>query len=380
MSSHSRFPRRRLLRLAVPLLAALTACWLMGPSHAARDRSRSENVVLVLIDGLRWQEVFTGADETLMTKEAGGVAQPAELRKRYWRETAESRRRTLMPFLWDVVATQGQLYGNRAKGSAARVTNPHHFSYPGYSEMIVGFADPRIDSNAKKPNPNATVFEWLHRKPAFQGKVAAIGAWDVVPSIVNRERCGFPVFAGLEPITHGKISAEQSLLNRLKANGTQPWDWGPYDSVVSESALEFIKANRPRAMWITFGETDEWAHERRYDRYLDAAQFTDAYLRDLWQTLQSMGQYRGRTTLLVCVDHGRGRTVADWTSHSNKVPGADEIWMATLGPHTPALGERFSISPVTQSQMAATVPAAVSEDYHAAVPQSAPPLPDVVRH
>lgn len=192
--------RLRLLRLTAPLLVALTACWLVGPSQAARPRAPGQNVVLVLIDGLRWQEVFTGADETLMTKEAGGVAQPPELRQRYWRATAEARRRTLMPFLWDVIATQGQVYGNRAKGSLARVTNPHHFSYPGYSEMTVGYADPRIDSNAKRPNPNATVFEWLHRKPAFRGKVAAIGAWDVVPSIVNRERCGFPVFAGLEPI------------------------------------------------------------------------------------------------------------------------------------------------------------------------------------
>jgi len=311
--------------------------------------------------------------------EVGGVARLPELRKRYWRGTAESRRRTLMPFPWDTIATQGQVYGNRAKDSAARVTNPHHFSYPGYSEMTVGFADPRIHSNEKKPNPNATVFEWLHRKPAFQGKVVAIGAWDVAPSIGNRERCGFPVFAGLEPITRGKLSAEQTLLNRLKSQGTQPWDWGPTDGVVSESALAFLKANRPRAMWLTFDETDEWAHERRYDRCLGAARFTDAYLRNLWRTLQSMGQYRGRTTLLVCADHGRGRTSADWTSHSNKAPGADEIWLAALGPRTPALGERFSIEPVTQSQMAATIAAAFGEDYHAAVPQSAPPLPDAVR-
>lgn len=51
-----------------------------------------------------------------------------------------------MPFLWDTVATQGQVYGNRVKDSAARVTSSHHFSCPGYREMTVGFADPRIDS------------------------------------------------------------------------------------------------------------------------------------------------------------------------------------------------------------------------------------------
>jgi hypothetical protein len=365
------------LRLGV-LLAALVAV-AASPSLAQKPGLRGENVFLVLIDGLRWQEVFAGAHAELMDKTSGGVTNVEALKKAYWRETAESRRRTLMPFLWDTVATQGQIYGNRTKGSAARVTNPHHFSYPGYSEMIVGFVEPKIDSNNKVPNPNPSVFEWLHQKPAFKGKVAAIGAWDVVPSIVNRERCGFPVFAGPEPITYGKISAEQALLNRLKTQGSQPWDWGPYDSVVSASAIEFIKANRPRAMWITFGETDEWAHERKYDRYLDATRFTDSYLRDLWDTLQGMGQYRGKTTLIVCVDHGRGRTGQDWTSHNNQVPGADEIWMSVLGPDTPALGERFSIATVTQSQVAATVAAAVGEDYRASVSQAAAPLAHALR-
>jgi arylsulfatase A-like enzyme len=328
---------------------------------------------------MRWQEVFQGADERLMDKESGGVSKPEELKKRYWRPTAEERRATLMPFLWGTLARQGQLYGNREKGSAARVTNSMHFSYPGYSEMIVGYPDPKIDSNDKRPNPNVSVFEWLNRKPAFQSKVAAFGAWDVVPYIVNRERCGFYVNGAFEPVTVGKISPEQAMLNRLKAEMTKPWGGEPYDAVTFHSALEYLKANRPRAMWLTFGETDEWAHERSYERYLDAARQTDAHLATLWETLQSHPQYRGRTTLILCVDHGRGRTGKDWTSHNAKIPGADEIWMAALGPDTPALGERTHTETVTQSQIAATVAAAVGEDYRAEVPQAAPALTDAFR-
>lgn len=364
------------------LLAALVVPLTLvgrGKLSAAPRALRGENVFLVLIDGMRWQEVFTGADETLLNKESGGVPNVEPVTKEFWRPTPDERRRTLMPFLWEVVARQGQIYGNRTKGSAAKVTNPHHFSYPGYSEMTVGFADARIDSNAKRPNPNATVFEWLHGRPGFSGRVAAFGAWDVVPYIVNRERCGFYVNGGFEPVTVGRISAEQKLLNQLKAEMTQPWSGEPYDAITFRAALEYVKANGPRAMWLTFGETDEWAHERRYDRYLGAARQTDSYLRTLWETLQSMRQYRGKTTLIVCVDHGRGRTGSDWTSHGSKFPGADEIWMCVLGPDTPALGERGNIATVTQSQVAATVAAAVGEDYHAAVPQSAPPLADAFR-
>lgn len=368
---------RRAVRLAAALMTLLSLA--LAPAAAQRDSGGGRNVVLVLIDGLRWREVFTGAEERLISKEAGGVARLEAVREQFWRDTPEARREALMPFLWRVAAKEGQLYGNRLKGSPARVTNPHHFSYPGYSEMIVGYVDPRIDSNAKKPNPNVTVFEWLHRKPAFRGKVAAFGAWDVVPYILNRERCGFYVNGGWEPVTGVKTSPRQNLLNQLRTGlPKHPWPAEPYDAITFFSALEYLRDNRPRAMWITFGETDEWAHARRYDLYLDAARRTDGFLQTLWETCQSLPGYRNRTTLIVAVDHGRGRTPQDWTSHGKEFPGADEIWLAVLGPDTPPLGERANVAEVTQNQIAATLAAAVGEDYRAAVPQAAPPIAEAI--
>ncbi len=367
--------RRRDLLLAGMIFGANAAPF---RGEAAAPPRRTENVVLVLIDGLRWQEVFTGADAALLNKESGGVADVEGLRGRFWRETPEARREALMPFLWNTVARQGILYGNRNLGSRMHVTNPHHFSYPGYSEMIMGFFDPRIDSNKKIPNPNLTVLEWLHQKPRYRGKVAAFGAWDVVPYIVNRDRCGFFVNAAFEPVALGKVSDRQALLNELKQGMTHPWNWGPQDAILFHSAREYLKTNRPRVLWMTFGETDEWAHERRYDRYLETARLNDDSLRTLWETLQSLPQYRNRTTLLVGVDHGRGRTPQDWTSHGAKYPGADEVWLAALGPDTPALGERPKSTAITQSQIAATVAAALGEDYRGAVPKAGAPIDEVL--
>jgi hypothetical protein len=149
----------------------------------------------------------------------------------------------------------------------------------------------------------------------------------------------------------------------------------PYDSIAVHTAVEYVKDNRPRVLWLTFGETDEWAHERRYDRYLQAARMTDDSIRTLWETVQAMPQYRGRTTLMVGVDHGRGRSVQDWTSHGVRYPGADEIWTGVLGPDTPALGERSNIPEVTQSQLAATAASALGYDYRASVPKAGSSLP-----
>ena len=63
------------------------------------------------------------------------------------------RRRMLLPFLWTVVAAQGQLFGDQPHGSVARVTNGFDFSYPGYSEMLTGRPDSQINSNEFGPTP-----------------------------------------------------------------------------------------------------------------------------------------------------------------------------------------------------------------------------------
>ena len=88
-------------------------------------------------DGLRWQEIFTGADPSLMDSEHGGIwANPKDLKQKFWRDDVSQRRKALFPFLWTTIAHQGQIFGNQTKGSVARVTNGMAFSYPGYNEKL----------------------------------------------------------------------------------------------------------------------------------------------------------------------------------------------------------------------------------------------------
>src|SRR5581483_4971915 len=110
-----------------------------------------------------------------------------DAQEEFLRKTPVERRRALMPFLWNVVASRGRLWGNRERRSSAQLTNGHKFSYPGYQELLAGYPDPRVDSNQKIPNPNVTVLEWLNRRPGFEGRVAAFGSWDRLSYILNRE-------------------------------------------------------------------------------------------------------------------------------------------------------------------------------------------------
>ncbi len=340
----------------------------------------TRNVILFMTDGLRWQEVFRGADEALLNDEAGGVKDVPGLRARFWRKTPEARREALMPFLWSAVATRGQLYGNRDIGSDADVTNGLYFSYPGYNETFCGFADPAIDSNRKFPNPNTTVFEWLHNKPEYRGRVAAFGAWDVFPFIFNAERAGFPMDGSVEPFNAGLGTPRLELLNRLREETPRRWG-AQFDSILFHTGLEWFKANRPRVLFIGLGETDEWAHEGRYDEYLIAANRADSYLRELWEFCQSDPEYRGATSIVITTDHGRGdfRTgPRDWNNHGVKHPGSEAIWIGVIGPDTPALGERRDIGAVTQAQVAATLAALLGENYNAAQPKAAPPIAEAI--
>lgn len=344
-----------------------------------RPQPATRNVVLVTTDGLRWQEVFRGAEESLLNKQDGGVADVNALRREFWRETPEARREALMPFLWSTVARQGQIFGNADKGSRAHVTNGRNFSYPGYNELLTGAPDPRIDSNAKRPNPNVNVLEWLNKKPEYRGKIAAVGSWDVHPFILNVERSGLLWNAGWVPFTGQSLTPGQNDLNRMMAQAPHAWPDCRDDAFTFQVALEHLRRDTPRVLYVGFGDTDEYAHHGRYDHYLRAARNVDANLKTLWDELQAHPQYRGTTTLIVTTDHGRGDPPRGWRDHGEKTKGSDAIWFAALGPDTPALGERANTEAVTQSQVAGTLAALLGEDYNADIARAAKPIAAVVR-
>ena len=329
------------------------------------------NVIVVTLDGLRWQELFGGLSADYATKEGGGVTDRAALERRFGAASPAERRERLMPFFWTTIARQGQVFGDPAAGSVARVTNDLRFSYPGYNELLAGFPDPRINSNDKVLNPNVTVLEWLNGLPAFSGRVAAFASWELLPWILNQTRSRVPSNGDGPPVTD-PTSDRERLLNDFSSELPPVWGATRFDAPTVFGALEYLRARKPRVLYVMLGETDEWAHERRYDLYLDAAWRNDRMIRRLWETAQSMPEYANRTALIVTTDHGRGETPSDWQGHGRDIPVSDRIWIAAIGPGVPALGSR----PVnaTQAQVAATIAALLGEDYLTAQPNAAPAL------
>ncbi|WP_019961555.1 alkaline phosphatase family protein [Woodsholea maritima] len=315
-----------LLTAALGLSSALTP--VNTPSEDAK-------VILISVDGVRWEEVFRGPDPELTANE-DFTDRAEQLNADFLSQDDPAR--ALMPFSHDVIAQQGVLIGNRDAGSCGQLSNTMIFSYPGYNEILTGKADPRINSNAKIPNANVTILEWLNQQPEHAGKVYAFGSWDVFPFIINEVRSGVPVNAGfeaLEPVYNDTVA----LLNTLQEQIPSPWGGVRLDAFTHHFAMETLKAEHPDMVYIAYGEPDDFAHGGDFDHYINSIHRFDAYLQELWTFAQNDPEYAGKTTLIITTDHGRGHLEpTSWRSHGDSHPGAEAVWFAALGPQIQAQG------------------------------------------
>ena len=216
------------------------------------------------------------------------------------------------------------------------VTNAYRVSYPGYSEMLTGRAqDQVIKGNDPIQNPVPTVFEVVREKLKLdRTKVALFGTWDTFRWIAEHTPGSVTINAGFQNLELPGQPARLVELNRMQWELLTPWDEERHDYVTYQMALAYLRWQHPALLHIAFGETDDWAHEKRYDLYLKAARYFDSCLRELWNSVD-----QSSTTLVITTDHGRGSTADDWNGHGNDVAGAEKIWMAIIGPDTPAGGE-----------------------------------------
>ncbi|MBX9664546.1 alkaline phosphatase family protein [Novosphingobium sp.] len=352
---------RSLMALALLLLPALAR---------AEAPAADQRLILVTMDGTRWQDVFRGPDKALVDDKRFTHPDMKDVIEKAWISGPGAKKGAaggaLMPFLHSLPAKGGILVGNRDEAQCMAVTNAMWFSYPGYNEIFTGRADPAITSNDKVLNRNVTFFEWLARRPGFVGKVLAFGNWDVFPFIINDQRSGVPVNPGFA----GRY---------------------PTETLTMRAALDALRVQKPRVLYVGLGDTDEFAHMGRYDDTLSAMNRNDDFLAELWRLVEADPAYRGKTTLIVTTDHGRGSAPgAAWTEHGSAesvrldpagftipdpagFPGSEQIWFAAIGPgvHDAPLGSAC----LGQNQIAASALTALGEDWQAFDAGAGAPLP-----
>ena len=314
---------------------------------------KDSRLIIITIDGLRWQEVFAGAEESLISNEKE-VRDVDQLRRFYWRHTPVERRKSLMPFVWNTIATQGTIIGNRNLGSKMQVANKTNISYPGYCEMMTGFVDDAITSNDPVSNPHHNVLDAANRDLRYQGSVVMYGSWKSTRYAIHNEEARIPASVSYEKSIAKTQTPVLNMLDRMMEGMPRFWRSEHFDAFTYAYAIETLMADHPKVMWISFGDCDEWAHARKYDLYLDAANATDAFIQDIYNACEADKFYKGKTTYLITCDHGRGEG-SEWANHGSSTKGSEATWIMLLGKGIEAKGETVNNGPFLTKQVAATI-------------------------
>ncbi len=330
----------------------------------------AENIIIITTDGLRWQEVFSGMDSAIANNKKFNQDDSAAIFKKYWAADAIERRKKLMPFTWNIIEKNGQLYGNRNLGNKIDNANPYWFSYPGYSEIFTGYADTLINRNDYPPNPNSTVLEFFNRLPKYKNKIAAFGAWDAFDRILNEGKTKIPVYSAFDKFGGANPNSTEKIINALSKDSYKPFGEAEcLDVFTHYAAMNYLQTKKPKLLYISYGETDEWAHSGQYRDYLNAAAMVDKWIQDIWNYIQSDPFYKNTTAILITTDHGRGDIKKEeWTSHNNKIQDSYQIWMAAMGPGIKIKGEVKATQQLYQKQFAQTIAAILGLTFKAEHP------------
>ena len=194
---------QRSIRLLVAFLTVSTAL---------SSGLKTERIILLTIDGLRWQEVFKGPERRLFDPEKHEA-----LMKKFSQASDAERRSALLPFFWGEFVPKGTLLGNGSLGSLVKLKNPYRFSYPGYAEILLGRVLLEIDSNDKRHSPAPTVLEFIrkHFDLRFED-VAAFASWEVFEFICESQPGTIFVNAGVKEIPPEILTPSMEVSNRLQ--------------------------------------------------------------------------------------------------------------------------------------------------------------------
>lgn len=289
--------------------------------------AKTSAVILITIDGVRWQEIFDGTDMTLARKEN---IPDEEL------QMAEA----MLPNLYEHFVHNGVGLGAPGMGPDM-LSAPPALSLPGYMELLSGRREPLCVSNKCPAVSSRTLLDQAFASPSFKfGDVAAITSWEIIKDAATSNPTSFPMSFGRGyGLTRKKVGVTpeaKRILDKSEKSRATP-GIGDYraDRFTAPLALEYLKARKPKLLYIGLGDPDEHAHHGDYRAYQRSLREADAFLGEVFKTLGQMGEYGATTTVIVTTDHGRA---SDFIHHGHHSPESQRIWMFAAGGSIPRKG------------------------------------------
>ncbi|HZF50860.1 MAG TPA: hypothetical protein VE093_19505 [Polyangiaceae bacterium] len=270
------------------------------PVIEVRPEAPTQSLVFVTLDGVRRREIFLGVDPMLAA------------RSKLPRAEVKSAR-DLLPNMYRLFFDEGTVLGDPRKEGGVAASGPHFVSLPSYLEMMMGVSS-GCWNNDCIPTMRVTIAEELAASNPLAPS-AVFASWERIARAAAADKA-----TGSLTISAG----------REKGSGIAPWPGhGAYrpDRVTGPLALNYLRDNRPRFLWISLGDTDELAHHNDYRGYLAALRSADELLGSIAAELDRMGERGARTALIVTTDHDRS---ANFTDHGDA--GSGSVWLLARGP------------------------------------------------
>ncbi|HEX3769883.1 MAG TPA: alkaline phosphatase family protein [Polyangiaceae bacterium] len=328
---------------ATPALALGASARLAGhedsspPSLIATETPRTP-VILVVLDGVRWQEVFEGADRSL----TGG-----------WPCDA----RSLFPYLYAALDARGAAIGAPGHGTIS-ASGPNYVSLPGYTEIFGGKAPESCQDNACSGASGATLVDAMRDRAARNEDVAVIASWGPIARAATHSAGRIALSTGREHVTDERAFTTEPGLREAMDRGAQAGPWPGHDTFrpdryTADIALRYLAVHAPDFLFVGLGEPDEFAHTGDYLGYLGALRAADTFFGQLFATLEGMGDRGRRTLVVVTADHGRG--ARDYRDHGRALPDSGRVWLMAIGGPVRARGFVDAIAPRHLADVAPTL-------------------------
>ncbi|MFO0547837.1 MAG: sulfatase-like hydrolase/transferase [Polyangiaceae bacterium] len=265
---------------------------------------RAAHVVIVVLDGVRHDELSRGTDSSLW----GDVPRPA---------------RELVPHLW-ALADRGVFVGEM------EASGPNFVSLPGYTEILTGHASQCQANDCEHPVDLSLVDVVCGENEGCES--AIVGSW---PSLARLDsgRSDAVVSAGQ---TAGRALARLRADPELGAlwesgsrAGSNPGGEGYRpDQATIALAEAYLERVSPEVMLVSLGDMDEYAHAGDYAAYVSALERADAFLASVDRWALDRDAHGEPTTVFVTADHGRS---IDFRDHGKDHPESQRVWLVAAG-------------------------------------------------
>jgi len=269
--------------------------------------TRTDQVIVVAIDGARWQEIFS--------------------------------KDSIMPTLRRFMTTDGISVGAPGYGEM-RASGPNYVSLPGYTELFTGRTS-ACRSNDCAPIDQRTIVDEVIDAG---GEAAVISSWETIDRAAAREPARVVLSTGRRRVSHGDVFDPKTFDEGARSGpGCGVGEYRP-DAHTIRLALDYLSHHTPRFAFVGLGDTDEHAHRDNRVGYMDALRTADAFLAQLETRVSE------HAAIFVTADHGRA---ANFKDHG-ATPEAARVWLVARGAGIDARGP-LEASPVRLADVAPTI-------------------------